>query len=531
MSLSLHAVVISLIVSLDAQPGTTIVAGRGTCLPNVCGDNSTTYDIIVGGIVLDKLMSSPDGFVARFPEFVVQQDSAVAMITTEYQTFTLPVSNQFDLSQQTGNVLVSPTRGQRGTRITITGEFLLGIGDGTFSAVVRIGGNIADLVSSSQELIELRANSGAPGAASIQINTTQTFNGVGEFDGPYTFLEDVWVQLEEGSVSDIIPPAVQTAGTVTLCGDSLLGGGALVASITLAGESATSFPQVPAPSTGSLPGVECISLPVPVRTGQQATGRVTIMSDTGATVDSIANFTFSEIQTVTPSRGQPGTIVTITGVALLSGYESATPTVNMSGIEAVLISTSSTQIVVRVTDPPQPSSGGMQTTSEVFGQPGVVMVTVTNALLSYSVTSSSPVWTYEVPGVVNEVVPNFGQIGTQITVTGTNLLGYGLSLTHTTIGESNATLIEQTDARVVLSTPDSGIVGSVNIVLFSENGAQVVGQQVFEYRERGMILNSEPNRGQRGTFGELVCSLGDDNYSVCFLVIACISCFSACCCM
>lgn len=496
-----------------AQSGTTIVAGRGTCLPDACGDNSTSFDVIVGGVVLNLLMVSSTNLVARFPEFVAGEVSeldgsatGVTLVSTQYQTFTLPRNNEFHLFNQTNNAVVSPTQGQRGTRITITGQNLLGYGDVDSISLdqVTIGGNLAEIISSSQTSIELRASSGQSGIASISINTTQSFMNLGTFDGPYIFLEDVWVQLEDGSVSDIIPPAVQAGRLVILCGDNLLGGGALINDITLAGFSTTVFPQTPVPSNSTLPGVECVSVQVPIIPQQQATtGGVSIITDTGAIVDSVNNFTFAEIQDVAPSRGQPGTVVTITGVALLSGYTSVTPIVYLSGVEATLISASNTMVVVRATDPPEPivSSGGMQITPDVFGVPGVIEITVTN-LLSFTVSSSALDWTYEPSGEIETVSPSFGQFGTLVTVTGTNLLSYGASLTHAAFGELNASVTEATNTRVVLRAPDVGLTGDVDIFLFSVNGAQVRGQNVFEYRERGVILSSTPSMGQRGTFGE-----------------------------
>ena len=516
MYIYLFTVVISFEVQNPAQSGTTIVAGRGTCLPGACGDNSTSYSIIVGGVVLDLITASSTDFVARFPEFVAgevtEQDGpaiGVTLVSTQYQTFTLPVSNQFRLFNQTNNAVVSPTQGQRGTRITISGQNLLGRGDSISLSEVTIGGNLAEIVSSSQTRIELRASSGQPGSASIQINTTQSFMGVGDFDGPYVFLEAVWVQLEDGSVSDVIPPAVQAGRLVVLCGDNLLGGGTLINDITLAGFSTSGFPQVPVPSNSTLPGsgVECVSVQVPSIPQQvtEVTGTVSIIADTGATVDSVSNFTFAEVQTVTPPRGQPGTVVTITGVALLSGYSSVlvTPTVYLSGVEASVISASNSIVVVRATDPPEPivSSGGMQITPDVFGQPEFIAITVTMSL-PFTVTSSTPVWTYELPGEIDTVSPGFGQVGTLVTLTGTNLLSYGASLTHAAFGELNASVIEATSTRVVLRAPDLGFTGTVDIFLFSINGAQVRGQNVFEYREKGVILSSTPSMGQRGSFGE-----------------------------
>jgi hypothetical protein len=504
------------LVSLSASPGTTISTDRGTCIPNICGDNSTRVTFTVGGIILEQFNSTrpeSDYIIARFPNFDGTITDANFILSTQYQEFALQRSLNFDLLRPGTITSVTPSQGQRGTRVTIRGQRLLGEGDFISISRILLGqikAEIADDQRKNMETIEIRAGiGGMPGNVSLTINTTHAFpRETVLFPGPYIYLENAWVQLEDGLVRDIIPPAAQPGRSVLLCGDRLLGGGRTISTLLLAGETFSVFNSTPVALT-SLTSIsqECITAVVPTPTAAGTTGRATLEADTGALVESSNNFTFADITSIMPQRGQPGTIVTISGVALLSGYNMATPTVCLSGVQATLVSYSSTSIVVRAANPPAPMGSGMMTTlDDLFGMAGDVSIVVdanniTN-LTTFSVSMESA-WTYLAPGEITTISPNFGQFGTRIFINGTNLLGYGSSLVRATIGEMNATIMSSTTSQVVLSTPDLGENRrNATIVLFSDSGAEIIGENLFNYREPGMVVSTDPSQGQNGTYGE-----------------------------
>ena len=488
----------SISVATQAQPGTTITTTFDTCLPNACGDNSTTYNVIIGGIVLELIEATAESLVARFPEFTDFSNPADFVVSTQYQTFKLAHTPQFNLFLQTREAIVMPPQGQNGTKITITGTMLLGYGDPISPSRVAIGGVDAEILSFSQETIELKARSGPPGLASISINTTQSL-GNSVYDGPYTFLEDVWMQLENGIISDIIPPAVQAGGSVMLCGSRLLGGGESVSKVILAQISSSKFSSTPTSSSSiSLPGKECITAEVPDLHGtSNAAGLVSIVANTGALVQSKVNFTIAEIQEVTPLRGKPGEVVTIKGVALLSGYSSSEVkaiSVSLNGVKAALISASSTEVIIRALEP----------SNSLLSCTGTVVIFVQGpGSFSFFRVKSKVGWTYESSEQIDSVVPTFGQFGTLLTITGRNLLGCGKSLTRATVGEKDATLLETTNTLVQLQAPDSAV-GMADIVLYADNGAEVKGIGLFEFRTRGSINQVLPACGQNGTFGKWI---------------------------
>ena len=503
----------TIVVSLIATPGTTIATGAGTCLPNMCGDNSTNFDIEIGGITLERFNVSMGQAVlaARFPNFDGEMQGANLIVSTQYQQFDLPVSQNFDLLRPGMIQSVVPAQGQRGTRVVIRGQRLRGSGSSISLSRVLLGMTEANITGNHEddEIIEIRAGRGGmPGNVSITINTTHSFDNIMMvFNGPYIFHDNAWVQLEDGLVRDIIPPAAQPGRTVLLCGDRLLGGGSTIDSLQFANQATSMFNSTPSALSSSVSvSQECIMAVVPTPSGAGVTGRVTLEADTGALVESSTNFTFADITSIVPQRGQPGTIVTISGVALLSGYNTAMPTVYLGGVQATLMSYNSTIIVARAATPPTPvGSGMMMTLDDFFGMAGDVSIDVTanfTGLTTFSVSEESA-WTYLAPGEITSISPNFGQLQTRIVINGTNLLGYGATLVRATVGGVNAIIESNTTSQVILLTPDLGPNRrNATIVLFSDSGAEIIGENLFEYREQGMIVSTEPSQGQNGTYGE-----------------------------
>jgi hypothetical protein len=474
------------------QPG-TVLATSGACLPPVCGDNSTNYEVVLAGNTLQELQANSFEFIVRLPDTDTDYDNVELFIQTLYSQLSTTAKVNFRRSPSIDSI--SPDTGQRGTRVVIEGENLLGFGHGTIEfSQVSIGGTNAMIDPRSNSThIFARVLSGIAGSNSVAVNTTQRINGV-EYDGPYTSSVSRWTQLEDGLVSEIIPPAAKINATINLCGERLLGGGASVADITIAEQQVEIFGDLVL--SGGLS--ECIEIRVPnVSNPENATGGVTIESDAGAIVESSSNiiFTYAVITDVTPSSGQVGTEVTISGIGLLSGYADLTPSVFLADVEATLLTSSPERIVVRVQDPSTSGSGG----SEFMNITGDTVITVTRDSSEFSVSLADS-WEYLEPGVIELVQPVFGQFGTRITLTGTNLLGYGSSLREARVDGVTAVIVSQTNNEVVIEAPDIETLGRVSIVLEANNRALVRLDDAFEFRERGVVLDLDPPSGQNGTF-------------------------------
>ena len=482
-----------------------MLATSSACLPPFCGDNSTTYEVVLAGNTLQQLQANSVGFVVRLPDTDTDYDNVELFIQTFYSQLSTNARVNFRRSPSIDSI--SPDTGQRGTRVVIEGENLLGFGQGSIEfSQVSIGGNNAMIDPRSNSThIFARVLSGIAGSNSVAVNTTQRINGI-EYDGPYTSSVSQWTQLIDGAVSEIIPPAAKINATINLCGERLLGGGASVANITIAEQQVEIIGDLVLSGGGSS---ECIEIRVPgVSNPENATGGVTIESDTGAIVESPSNiiFTYAVITDVTPSSGQVGTEVTISGIGLLSGYADLTPSVFLADVETTLLSSSPERIDVRVRAPFTTGSGG----SESMNITGDTVITVTRDSSEFSVSLADS-WEYLEPGVIELVQPVFGQFGTRITLTGTNLLGYGSSLREARVDSVPAAIVSQTNNEVVIEAPDIETLGRVSIVLEANNGALVRLDDAFEFRERGVVLDLDPPSGQNGTFGK--CSGQDTRIS------------------
>lgn len=498
----------------SAQPGTVLLIGDGGCVPGECGDNSTTFDIIVGDITLERLstVNTTVKYAGRFPNFEGSVIGAQLTIVTQYQAFRLRAFFTINLFQP-DPISVTPDVGQRGTNVLIQGSDFFGFGLSLAISRVRLGDTDADIIDgSSSTQLRVQARSGNTGTGSIRINTTDTFQGI-MYDGPYFYLEDGWTQLSDGSITDIIPPAAQQGRNVLLCGSDLLGNGTSIAMIEHGLNMFLQLQPSPLPSTQSQPGAECLEVRVPDSVQDTNQRIVAITSNTGAVVSSTSSFEVAAIESVIPSRGQVGTVVTIGGRALLSGYPTRMPQVFLSDVFATLIRWNDSEIIVRAGTPPvinprviNATTGATAAPPQIIGVMGSVLIEVMDPLdtsVIYNVSNDTG-WQYEELGVIDTVVPGFGQVGTLITATGSNLLAYGSSLTHATIGGINATILDgASNSMVQLVVPDVSATGIVDVTLFSDTGANIRGSRIFQYRERGLISAALPSQGQDGTFGKI----------------------------
>ena len=102
-------------------------------------------------------------------------------------------------------------------------------------------------------------------------------------------------------------------------------------------------------------------------------------------------------------------------------------------------------------------------------------------------------------GVVDEVLPAVGQLGTTVTISGSNLLGGGDEFDSVTLGGVLA--VVQTfdnDKVVVVATASDALVGGA-VVLVSDTGAIVQRDGQFDYAAQSNITSVEPASGQEGT--------------------------------
>ena len=180
--------------------------------------------------------------------------------------------------------------------------------------------------------------------------------------------------------------------------------------------------------------------------------------------------------------------VTISGTSL-TGYGQRVATVKFGNIFATILSNSN-------------DSSRIQVQVGAFDVPGNTSVTVTLQSSSGAVVTSTPVvWTYLVPGSIQTISPMEGQLGTIVTINGTNLLGYGNTITGVQLGSANVSIISSNNTAVVVQVT-GGSVGNGSVVLTADTGAMVTSSEVlWNLQPAGMVDLINPSEGQSGTIG------------------------------
>eukprot|EP00048_Salpingoeca_helianthica_P009485 m.135995 g.135995 ORF g.135995 m.135995 type:complete len:990 (+) comp14881_c0_seq3:2221-5190(+) len=364
---------------------------------------------------------------------------------------------------------VSPASGQFGTLVTINGTRLLGGGTRIANAsLVGVSAVVVQGTSNTSAVVQAQAGSAGTGHVILTADT-----------GARTTLENGWEYVAVGQVATVQPSNGQYATVVTIRGSGLLGGGASVASVTLGGVAATL--------------VSGNATDIVVTAGNSSTAQanvdVVVTANTGAVVRSVGTWSYlaeGQISGVTPSSGQVGTLVTISGQRLLGGGTSVVlVTLNGVGV-ARIASQSNTQVVVEVNS------------SSVVGAGSVVLYSNTGAQVIG--TAPSGVFTYMASGVVSGISPTSGQIGTRVTISGTSLRGWGTRVAQVTLnGQAVQNITVETDTSVEVVVARGASAASRDVVLTSDSGARVTGTGLWTYLAEGSISQVLPISGQTGT--------------------------------
>ena len=294
-------------------------------------------------------------------------------------------------------------------------------------------------------------------------------------------LRNGFTYLPEGNVFSIEPNFGQLGTRVVIRGANLLGGGASINAASLAGVQAnvrsSTNEQIEVDIMENL-----LSASYPVL------GDVILTANTGAIVRRLDGFTLvqpGEITSVSPGIGQFGTRVTINGSNLLQGTTSNNvSTVTLAG-ETVnrILSASQTQIIVEAAS----------TTSA--GTPGQIVVTLTSGARVES--PSGIIFQYLQPGRISTVSPNSGPIGTNILISGTNLLGGGSSIAQVSLGGVQATITGFSDTQINVTAME-GTPGMGDVIIISNTGTVINGSALWTYEELGVVTEVSPTIGQQG---------------------------------
>ena len=570
------------------------------------GDNSSVTAVLIGGIPSDVVVI-PDQtsviLIVRAGPSQAAITNANITVVSNYSSF--PIDAVSFRYTAPGNItMVTPSQGQQGTRVIITGDNL-DVSEHNLVQVLLAGVN-ATIENYNNTMIVCTVQSGSPANGSVVLNYTRQLGNV-TYDGPTIVRNNTWVQLADGVINRIVPSAAAVNQTIFVCGDRLLGGGSQIMRVAVGNVDAMQFSN----TTSTVGNLTCINITLP--SGLTGSLPITLTADTGAIIRSTVNVSIASITNVSRSFGQYGTRVNITGIELFRNLSDTT--VMLAGVDATIEQSDTASrgwIVVRAGRPPllsRPvltlncttllectssnidgncpnincSEGYSNATyltepclTDCFSQnvstcftscstngtlnetcflacensPNITIGNATTCFTNcsmpccsalnctnvtacvnvsmtelyegsfsgqvaivtrelgqtFSLTNSAVLWTYNISGRIATVTPSIGQLGTRVALNGTNLYGYGTSLTQLLINRTMATIYFNSSTSIVFGAPNitnSPMVGPVDIELTSDTGAIVESNGDFEYLPAGMITSLQPAVGQVGTYGML----------------------------
>ena len=144
-----------------------------------------------------------------------------------------------------GNVTsISPSSGQIGTLVTIKGTGLLASATKVVGATLA-GVDVSSVVTSTDTEVVVKADRGTGGAAgSVRLVVTS--------DAVVTDKVGGFTYITEGPVDKLEPSSGQKGTLVTIKGQTLLGGGATLASVEVGGIAWSVAKDAPAPSDSAI---------------------------------------------------------------------------------------------------------------------------------------------------------------------------------------------------------------------------------------------------------------------------------------
>ena len=432
----------------------------------------------VAGLSTDIISQTDTDITARVAEYVDSSANEVVGLVhivsvdgAEYMSDSIEFT--YVRLEVTG---VSPSTGQGGTVVSVTGVGLLAGSSGSqpLLSAQLAGVDVRSVLTLTDTRIDLVASS-SPTATDVG-NITYTVN-----DGGSVIISDAWSYLQPGLVADVTPLDGVQGSYVTIRGERMLQGGSTVSEVIIAGvpvmevvAGEDDFIQV---RLGLTPG--------------EPSGSISIESDTGALLES-TSFTFQylpsgSISSIAPSSGQNGTRVEIFGSRFTAF--GALKRVSLAGVEAI--------IGGEVIDSSLTVEAGRPDTFEEFS--GEVVIEAESG----EIITGSPEFTYRQEGVIYIANPPRGLAGTRVTIGGEGLFGGGSSLDAVYLAGIEAMVDESSsnDSTVIVTASESSFPTDTlgDIVLISNTGAYVRKIGAWSYATPGDIFSIVPSQGQHGT--------------------------------
>ena len=135
--------------------------------------------------------------------------------------------------------------------------------------------------------------------------------------------------------------------------------------------------------------------------------------------------------------------------------------------------------------------------SGTAGAPGAVsMVANTGAFIQLG----SQMWTYAAASNITSVTPSIGQIGTLVTISGSNLLGQGTTVASVSLVGVLAIVASADNFKITVVAASHPLAQIGDVVVTSNTGATATHLNGWQYGTAGSITTIVPANGQVGTF-------------------------------
>ena len=375
--------------------------------------------------------------------------------------------------------------GQQGTMVTVRLP-----DDSAFNQslplVTRIGGQVAEEVSSSvadRTVVVVTPRAGDVGSYTVDV----TVEGI---DGRVARLRNGFTYIEEGVIFSATPSGGQRGTRISVRGRNLLGGGTFIESAYIGERGGVTVSANVTDSNNDNVELEILEN-LPSDSAFPVTADISLTADTGASVVGVGLFSLvrpGEIERVSPTMGQLGTRVTISGTGLLEGgAEDDVASVSLAGREVLEIvgTPSDIEIIVRANS----------SSEEVSGP---VIITLTTG--AEIITPDDILFQYLPPGVIESVSPGVGTVGTIVEISGSNLLAGG-TVQEIRLGgqvaQISTTAPTESQILVAAGSPSEGVNASGVVEIFIDTGAVISGGQ-WDFEELGVIQGVSPTEGQQG---------------------------------
>ena len=377
-------------------------------------------------------------------------------------------------------------QGQLGTEVRIN----LADVDALEPLVARIGEQKAEIIATSD--FNRTIDVATPRASEVGTYITDvTVEGI---DGRVARLYNGFRYIEEGVVFNVDPMMGQQGTRIRLTGRNLFGGGSTISTVRIGNTNGPEIDAIVTNSNNNFVDIE-IANNLPTGSSYPLLSDITLVANTGATVTSVRQFTLvqpGEISSVSPAQGQFGTRVTISGSNLLQGG-------SREDIFSIKLSETEILGILDTPSPPSDAQITVQADTSSEGDPGEVIITLVSG--ARIVSPRSVTFEYLSPGRIDSVEPSIGTVGTNVIISGANLLGGG-HLVKITLGGTTANISgipSDTLIEVRAGEPSGGKNSNANgtVEIFIDTGAIISGGGwIFE--DLGTITSISPTVGQQG---------------------------------